>query len=198
MSNTLFEFDFTDLDRNFDFGKLLVLKQSSKMTADEIKRLTGTQSLTELTNPMELLHPVTMLHDCLHTVLECLAQYPVEYGIKVIQVDANAVSTLYALADTHFLCALVFKGDSFKGFNSLVTDAKNMEMTWQELRVICDYYNDFEADATEADDAALFSVTDAVQEDQWMAIVARSTYELSKKTYAHAIARLKQEIQPKW
>ena len=199
MSNILLAYDFSDLpNRDFNFGRLLVVKASSNLSIKDVKRLTAAKSVNELTDPHELLHPVSMLFQAMSDALDCVYMLPTEYAIKIYQVDEHAASSLYALADSDYLCSVTFKGDEFKQFNSLVMDARSMDLMWGELRGISNYYNGIEEFKIDEETPPIEEIDPDLEEGQMMAKIAWTTFALSKKARWHAANRLYQQLEAKW
>ena len=199
MSNILLAYDFSDLpNRDFNFGRLLVVKASSNFSIKDVKRLTAAKSVTELTDPHLLLQPVSMLFEAMSDALDCVYMLPTEYAIKIYQVDEYAASSLYALSDPDYLCSVAFKGDEFEQFNSLVMDARSMDLMWGELRGISNYYNGIEEFKINEETPPIEEIDPDLEEGQMMAKIAWTTFALSKKARWHAVNRVYQQLEAKW
>jgi hypothetical protein len=90
---------------DFNFGKLLIVNQRSTTGKAEIKRLTKSKKVVELKDKRNGSSEVRFLHLTLEIGLrnigiEC-------HSLKIYQLDDDAVSTMYALADDSFIRAII-------------------------------------------------------------------------------------------
>ena len=70
LSHLEFEMDFKELTGNSDFGRILVVHRSSKMTTDDIKRLTGSATVQEITPGNQIISDNSMVLDLIRTAVE--------------------------------------------------------------------------------------------------------------------------------
>ena len=196
LSHLEFELDFKQLTGNIDFGSILVVHRRSKMTTDEIKRLTGSATVQEITPGNQSISDNTLVLDLIRTAVELVNRLQSFEGLRCYQLDKQAVSTLYMMADPAFVAALDLSLVGYEQLRVHSTHAAHMVLMRDELGRIARYYDDTASMLPNAKTG--LTEGEPEFEQNWPAVVARSTYQLCLMSYEDAVDDLRTIMSPQW
>jgi hypothetical protein len=196
LSHLEFEMDFEELTGNLDFGRILVVHRSSKMTTDEIKRLTGSATVKEIMRENQIISNNSRVLDLIRTAVELVNRLQSFEGLRCYQLDERAQSTLYIMSDPAFLAALDMNVVSYEQLRIHATHAAHMVLMRDELGCIARYYDHTVSMLPNAKTG--LTEGDPDYEQNWPAVVTRSAYQLCLMSYEDAVDDLRTNMSPQW
>ena len=196
LSHLEFEMDFKELTGNSDFGRILVVHRSSKMTTDDIKRLTGSATVQEITPGNQIISDNSRVLDLIRTAVELVNRLQSFEGLRCYQLDERAQSTLYIMSDPAFLAALDMSVVGYEQLRIHATHAAHMVLMRDELGCIARYYDHTASMLPNAKTGLTEDEADC--EQNWPAVVSRSTYQLCMMSYEDAVDDLRTIMSPQW
>ncbi len=196
LSHLEFELNFKALTGNSDFGRILVVHRSSKMTIDDIKRLTGSATVQEITPGNQIISDNSMVLDLIRTAVELVNRLQSFEGLRCYQLDERAQSTLYMMADPAFVAALDMSDVVYEQLRIHTTHAAHMVLMRDELGCIASYYDNTASMLPNAKTGLTEGEPDF--EQNWPAVVTRSAYQLCLMSYEDAVDDLRSIMSPQW
>ena len=178
-------------------GRVLVVWPHSKMTVQDIQRLTGSQHVQELEADEDgIEHPIVSQ---VRTAVELLNRAGTS-DLRCYFVDEQARSTLYAMADPAFAYALEFDADSLLEFSVHVSHAAHMMTLREELWYIVHYY-DLSASPLpnpRTGATAHYDEDGGAEDLDLSAPLARATYQMCLMSYERAIQAVERALLRAW
>ena len=196
LSHLEFELDFKELTGKSDFGRILVVHRSSKMTTDDIKRLTGSVTVQEITPGTQIISDNSRVLDLIRTAVELVNRLQSFEGLRCYQLDERAASTLYMMDDPAFIAALDLDLVGYEQLRIHAIHASHMVLMRDELGCIARYYDDAASMLPNAKTGLTEDEADC--EQNWPAVVSRSAYQLCLMSYEDAVDDLRSNMSPQW
>jgi hypothetical protein len=196
LSHLDFELDFRELTGKSDFGSILVVHRSSKMTTDDIKRLTGSATVKEIMRGNQIISDNSRVLDLIRTAVELVNHSESFEGLRCYQLDEQAQSTLYIMSDPAFIAALDMNVVGYEQLRIHATHAAHMVLMRDELGCIARYYDDTVSMLPNAKTGLTEGQPGC--EQNWPAVVTRSAYQLCLMSYEDAVDDLRTNMSPQW
>jgi hypothetical protein len=117
-----------------DLGRILVVLEDSKLTKQDVKRLTKSKKVTELKpNRKSNLNAETTAIWYICKCMEVINKISDLAMVRIFKVDEHAVSTMVSLADSSFIAAMDLTWDDLLKLEACVKAILEIDEVWYGL-----------------------------------------------------------------
>lgn len=117
-----------------DLGRILVVLEDSKLTKQDVKRLTKSKKVTELKPKKKSnLNAETTAIWYICKCMEVINKISDLAMVRIFKVDEHAVSTMVSLADSSFIAAMDLKWDELHKLEACVKVILEIDEVWHTL-----------------------------------------------------------------